>query len=580
MRELRPLQLPQLVEARKKEEQNLKKDTPTSAIYDNPLQLSQSNTSSDAPSPVTPTFSARGHSRFPSSASSLASSPPLRESIDTFAAGKRPLTEVREEPQEPDDDDDYDMVNSNMVNGFANSPPDHDSMFDLPTATFNFHLSTVTILHDANRSADDFFTRAMQPTFPAGEADVLPSASYYDLTDNHPSDYDLGPTLPTKRRRPDDFLFTGFTQRFGTRMPSLSRKWRQRKAANISVSTQGFQERPSRANSLRTPSLANSVAETDAYDYPLPPTPAMSVSGHHGADSPVTPLDIQGAGWQEEPEPEMKATTPLLPPVMANLANFAKETPYQSPLQSPTVAEHSLTSPGQTPIATPQLQSLPSPPLSTKPSVSSFHRQRALSHSHLTPTSDIPPLPMEPSFDPWADNLGHANFTIRPEPYLPTHFNVEACKQLRTDWETARRSFSKHLMRTGEHYGATSRIYKVTEQKWAAIDAEWKRNSEKCLARTSENGYDYALSQSQSSVAEPPPLAKLPSLNGPKSEGKFPKLGDQEIVGPMEVIASQLQQQQQQRKSTKRSFFRFLQGVFTPPNGNLFGKSGRRAATL
>ncbi|KAL8948830.1 MAG: hypothetical protein Q9222_005014 [Ikaeria aurantiellina] len=579
MRELRPLQLPQLVEARKKEEQSLKNETPTSATHDNPLQLSQSSTSSDNPSPVTPTFSARGHSRFPSSASSLASSPPLRESIDTFAAGKRPLTEVREEPHEPEGE--YDMIDSDMVNGFANSPPDQDGMFGLSTTRSAFHVSVLDALHDANSTADDFFTRAMQSNSPIGEADILTSPAHYDLTDNHPSDHDLGPSLPVKRRRPDDYLFTGFTQRFGTRMPSLSRKWRQRKAANISVSTQGFQERPSRANSLRTPSLANSVAETDAYDYPLPPTPAMSVSGHHGADSPVTPIDIPGTRWQEEePEPEMKATTPLLPPVMANLANFAKETPYQSPLQSPTIADHKLISPIQTPIATPQLKSLPSPPLSTKPSVSSFHRQRALSHSHLTPTSDIPPLPMEPVSDPWADNLGHANFTIKPEPYLPTNFDVEACKQLRTDWETARRSFSRHLMRTGEHYGATSRIYKATEQKWASIDAEWKRNSEKCLARTSDNGFEYALSQSQSSVAEPPPLAKLPSLNGPKSEGKFPKLGDQEIVGPMEVFASQLQPQQQQRKSTKRSFFRFLQGVFTPPGGNLFGKSGRRAATL
>ncbi|KAL8733333.1 MAG: hypothetical protein Q9166_002157 [cf. Caloplaca sp. 2 TL-2023] len=549
MRELRKLQLPQLVEARKREKRTLNVDTSISSTMGHPLQLSQSSASSDYPSPTTPTFSARNHSRFPSSTSSLASSPAVRESMDAFSVGKRPLTEVREEPQEPDGD--YEMVN-----GFANSPPDQDC---------------------------DFFTQAMQSSFPITEADIVPSPSHYDLTDDYPAEPDFGPNPSAKRRRADDFLFTGLTQRFGSRMPSLSRKWGQRKTANITMPTQGFQDRPSRANSTRAPSLANSFVEMDDQDYPLPPTPAMSASGHYGGDSPVAPMDIQRANnmQEEEPEPDVQATTPLLPPVMANLSTLTHETPYQSPLQSPSVAEHGQISSTHTPVETPRLGSLPSPPLSTRPSVSSFHRQRALSHTTLMPTADIPPLPMVPVPDPWADSLGHANFTIAPEPYLPIQFDVEACKQLRTDWETARRNFSRHMMRISEHYGATSRIHKLTEEKWATVDAEWKRNTDICLSRTADNGYEQALSQSQSSVAEPAPLVKLPSLNGPKSEGKFPKLGDEDIVGPMEVVTSQSQQQQQQRKSTKRSFFRFLQGVFTPANVNIFGKpSGRRAATL
>ncbi|KAI4125381.1 MAG: hypothetical protein LQ338_004274 [Usnochroma carphineum] len=438
---------------------------------------------------------------------------------------------------------------------------------------------------EANPPLGDSPTNALDSKSPISEADIIPSPSHYDLTDDPHSEYGLGFTPNAKRRRADDFTLTGFTQRFGSRMPSLSRKWRQRKAGNISICTQAFPERPSRANSTRASSLANSVVEMDSPDYPLPPTPAMSVSGHRGSDSPVTPMDMQRANSRdEEAENEIKATTPLLPPVMANLPSFAKETPYQSPLQSPTVADRESVFACQSPADTPQLRSLPSPPLSTKPSVSSFHRQRTLSYGNLTPTADIPPLPLiSAPPDPWADSLGHANFTITPEPYLPAQFDVEACKQLRTHWETARRNFTRHLMRTDEHYGTTSRIHKLTEDKWAAIDAEWKRNSEICLLRTAENGFEQALSQSQSSVAEPAPLVKLPSLNGPKSEGKFPKLGDHSIVGPMEVVASQVQQlqQQPQRKSTKRSFFRFLQGVFTPPNVHLFGKPvNRRAATL
>ena len=65
---------------------------------------SQSSTMSDLPSPSTPNFSSRGHARFPSSNSSLASSPVVRESIDSFGSPKRPLTEVKEEPVERDDD--------------------------------------------------------------------------------------------------------------------------------------------------------------------------------------------------------------------------------------------------------------------------------------------------------------------------------------------------------------------------------------------------------------------------------------------------------------------------------------------
>lgn len=71
-------------------------------------QCSQAAVSSSLPSPVTPTFSLRGHGRFPSSTSSPASSPVLRDSMDGFGSGKRPLTEVKEEPLEREDD--YEMV--------------------------------------------------------------------------------------------------------------------------------------------------------------------------------------------------------------------------------------------------------------------------------------------------------------------------------------------------------------------------------------------------------------------------------------------------------------------------------------
>ncbi len=68
------------------------------------LTTSSSTSSADIPSPTTPTFSARGHSRLPSSNSSIASSPIMRESMDGFGTQKRPLTEVKEEPHERESD--------------------------------------------------------------------------------------------------------------------------------------------------------------------------------------------------------------------------------------------------------------------------------------------------------------------------------------------------------------------------------------------------------------------------------------------------------------------------------------------
>lgn len=103
MRELKAFMLPQLLEARKREQDEV--DSPVSTGHSQ--HLSRSSTLSDSTSPTSPASSARGHSRFPSSNSSLTSSPTMRESVDGY--GKRPLTDVREEPQ--DKEEDYEMVN-------------------------------------------------------------------------------------------------------------------------------------------------------------------------------------------------------------------------------------------------------------------------------------------------------------------------------------------------------------------------------------------------------------------------------------------------------------------------------------
>lgn len=109
MRELRPFKLPQLVEDRVNEK---KIDTSESAPIGHGLYLSTSSTPSEdlSSAPTTPTVSLRLHSRFPSSASSLASSPTMRESIDGFGSQKTPLSDVKEEPLEREES--FQMVES------------------------------------------------------------------------------------------------------------------------------------------------------------------------------------------------------------------------------------------------------------------------------------------------------------------------------------------------------------------------------------------------------------------------------------------------------------------------------------
>ena len=67
--------------------------------------------------------------------------------------------------------------------------------------------------------------------------------------------------------------------------------------------------------------------------------------------------------------------------------------------------------------------------------------------------------------DKWTNLLGHANFTILPEPYVPEHSDAASLRQLFADWESARCNYAKHQVRTAEHYGVTSKHYTLTEQR-------------------------------------------------------------------------------------------------------------------
>jgi hypothetical protein len=385
----------------------------------------------------------------------------------------------------------------------------------------------------------------------------------YDLADGFFSDGEFSGSPRFKKRRALESPMTGLATRFGTRFPSFSRKWHLRKettAAPFTYDTQ-WDNATSRGASSRSSLVSNSGRNTT--EPQMPPTPTKSIFDSRENLVPSTPIDIEKANRSSDDIEENFATTPLLPPLMTDASAY-KQVAMQSPLQSPSVAEPNDPFSGHvTPIdaiTTPQLPGMPSPPLSTKPSISSFHRSSANRPPHLIPSSDIPPIFIADPNDEWANKLGHANFTIYPEPYVPDVFDLEACRQLRTNWDLARCHYTRHLVRTGEHYGVTSKTYKFTEEKWAETDAMWRKNNDITIANTVENSADPFATLKHTTIGEGHNniMTKIPSLNDPRSGGKFPQLGDEDIVGPMVQVAAQLQRS----PSKKAKLFKFFAEKF------------------
>ena len=284
-------------------------------------------------------------------------------------------------------------------------------------------------------------------------------------------------------------------------------------------------------------------------------------ANHHGSNSArastvlPAPIDVPGRDVEDPVAERELASTPLLPPMMESNGGVQRNKVH-SPLQSPTIADAGDGTFAHTLKSTPNLPYIPTPPLSTKASIASFHR------SGSDPSGlalDIPPMPLSDDNDPWAARLGHANFHITPEPYFPDHCNAKSCKQLLDDWEAARMDYMRQAAPISEHYGPTSRTFKLTERKWAEIDAVWRANHELATARTSGP----SESPVYHPLAETAPLPKMPTLNDPEQPSKFPKIDDSDIVGPMVQYA-----RVQRQPSRKPSFLR----LFTDP-ASLLGRS-------
>ena len=431
-----------------------------------------------------------------------------------------------------------------------------------------------------------------------------PSTPMYDLSDGFVSDCDASAEPCTKKRRAGDSSLATIATRLGGRFPSFSRRWGGRRPSRSPFAADGVaavttaatapSRRASQGASSRASSMTSSIAKAGPMvrDVSAPRTPpnhlnnSINNNNNNNTNNEVG-LDGEEAIFLDklEAEPavvdehiflERPATTPLLPPVIVPAPTahaVVRGSDVQSPLQSPTVA------------GSPETfsEGIRTPPLSGRPSISSLAGPPVIiSTPSQVPTSDIPNIRLAEPDDEWSSRLGHANFDIHPEPYTPDVFNAEACRQIRANWELARCNYIKHLIRTGAHYGDKSKTYRLTEQKWAEIDAEWKARHDETVARAEENGSLAVSDRNASPLPESSMTVAtmVPSLTGPRSDGKFPQLGNEDIVGPMVVQASSLPSKPSfRRRRGPATILRFIGDVRWPNVlfgvGARFGRSGR-----
>lgn len=359
----------------------------------------------------------------------------------------------------------------------------------------------------------------------------LPSA--HDIRGGFGSDSETNFEPISKRRRSGESAFSNLASRMVTRFPSLSRRARERKNTGraarsepSSVVTSPVIGR-SRSNSRQGSILGRSMSsemDVDCEQIAQAPLRIATIAEVEDQEAkPAESLPFSHAGLQVSNAQELeRSETPLLPPTAdEELSPQLMQSPLASPKIDWTSVPASLVN---TPVDTPQLTSMASPALSTKPSLSAMNRSQQT--SPIEPPSDVVSMLIDED-DEWSDRLGHANFHIRPSPYLPELCNAQTCGQLFKDWERARCEYGRHLARTSTHFGQASRVYRLTEEKWSEIDQQWKENHG--IARSTAMGHGDCISIN--GPLEPAQVVRVPELEA----GKFPKLEDEGIVGAMPV---------------------------------------------
>lgn len=353
----------------------------------------------------------------------------------------------------------------------------------------------------------------------------------------------------TERRSSDPSSAQSLNTRVSLTWPSFSRHSQNRRAATMASNASVRSAPPSRSSSriaserqvsfddnalssrpvtiLSTASRMQAFCGDAGMNWSFPSTCLPTVDTRTQQDDPV--------------EREELSATPLLPPSLVACPNDEPDSP-RSPLQSPSIAAASTTnSVVGSPLVSPLTQSFSSPALSAKPSSNSL--SIGLSKCSLQASFDGLPDILTEEPDDWSFKLGHANFHILPEPYVPAICDTESCLKLLEDWNAAKNDFLKQAARIGEHYGGTSQIYYHAGEKWQGIEAQWQSNfAIACNA-----------ARAAGETIELQPLEPTESFLIPCN---FPDLDQVNIVGPM------VQYARPQPSPTKRQTFLRL---FTDP---------------
>ncbi|KAI4823092.1 hypothetical protein E4T44_10193 [Aureobasidium sp. EXF-8845] len=543
---MRPSMLPKLIVAQTPTPVKIgdMADSPFSTMS---MHSRNSSTASENYSPTTQSSSFHEHTRHSSSStSSLANTPPKHEpSIESLD----------------------NRVSRTTLHDLVEDPHEREDGFDLWDRAFDSKCQCGLEQTHSNHDLYHMNEAEMDPRLCQSASALERPSLDYSLADG-PSEFNSDNENPLKvaktrsRANSNESSVTGLASRVGSRLSSFSKR-RDRTPTSpptmtvhrLSTKSAPVSRVPSRAPSFRMSSVASPVlTPLDVEAEPTPtPTPATVT------EEASNPLDIQLPQALEPIDRKALASTPLLP---VPIPEQIDEDTIQSPLQSPTVIDNaqiarlSMIGPSlSSPILPEMAMVLPS--LSAHASTTSLG---AMHSSQVMSSPDISTMHIVSPQDKWANKLGHANFSVFPEPYLPETYNIHACRKLFEDWESARRQFMHQAARTSEHYGPTSQVYKYTEKKWAEIDAQWKRNHELVVAKTAANGETPVFQP----LAEPAPLTDLPALDDPL---KFPKLEGSDIVGPMVKYAKI----KQKSSSKKSAFLKFFNSVRTP--GNALGRT-------
>lgn len=391
----------------------------------------------------------------------------------------------------------------------------------------------------------------------AGEdsAEYFPPYVGYDLRDGFYSDTDLTLRHDAKRRRSGDSKLNSFATRIVTRFPSLSR--RNRSSTTVSeTSPETYHSTPNLSRSAshsKTFRVTSREFTDDQSVLALGSSQIETIEEDEKLDLCSSPMDFSYEDTEmEEPlDPFPRSTTPILPPLMAALQS--KPT-VPSPLQSPSVAPRTTGISGSTtPLGTPHIPGTLSPALGSQQSSFTLFT-RAAPPSPIAPSDEIPPMMITDPNDRWAERLGHANFSIVPEPYAPARCDLAACSGLVSGWSRARAEYAKHHARTVTHFGGSSKILRLTEEKWAEIDAAWRCS----LATATAQGRRLGDLPPGYTPLEPAPVARMPTMNGSSCDGKFPKLGDDDIVEFMDQAAPMVQAVESSTKGARKGLLKLL----------------------